>query len=268
MAVCNLRRSRNPGTASSPEPANRPRAGRVGKHPALRPSRRTGPRSRPLRTKRWQPGVRNGIARLGESWKIPPLDGHGVRGRVVPRVEFRLPGERLIAQSTAMRAWIRAGGALAAAFAMALALVAPDAAAQGAAQAAKKKKPTFGFEDVAKRAEKLARSSYKDPRGEVPDWLLQISYDQWRDIRFKPESSMWRGKNSNFEVQFFHAGLFYDRTVQDPRGRFARRSRLSISTRTSSTTARTTSRAACRRTSASPASASTTRSSRPATRTR
>ena len=92
----------------------------------------------------------------------PPLDGHGVRGRVVPRLEFRLPGERVIAQSTAMRSWIRAAGALAAALAMALALVAPEAAAQGAAKA-KKKKPTFAFEDVAKRAEKLARFPIQGP---------------------------------------------------------------------------------------------------------
>ena len=107
---------------------------------------------------------------------------------------------------------LRAVGALVVAIAMAIASAAPNATAQGNAK--KKQKISFGFEDVAKRAEKLARSPYKDPRGQVPDWLLQISYDQWRDIRFKPEASMWRGKNSNFEVQFFHAGLFYDRTVK------------------------------------------------------
>jgi glucans biosynthesis protein len=129
------------------------------------------------------------------------------------RAWISVSGEGVIAQLTAMRSWVRAGGAFAAALVMALALVAPDATAQGATKS-NKKKATFGFEDLAKRAEKLARSQYKDPRGQVPDWLLQISYDQWRDIRFKPESSMWRGKNSNFEVQFFHAGLFYDRTVR------------------------------------------------------
>jgi glucans biosynthesis protein len=89
---------------------------------------------------------------------------------------------------------------------------APDATAQGAAK--KAKKIVFDFEEVAKRAEKLARSPYKDPHGQVPDWLLQISYDQWRDIRFKPEASLWRGKNSNFEVQFFHAGLYYDHAIR------------------------------------------------------
>ena len=96
--------------------------------------------------------------------------------------------------------------------ALVCALVAGDASAQAKKPA--RKKLAFGFEDAAKRAEKLARSPFKDPRGEVPEWLLQISYDQWRDIRFRPEASLWRGKNSNFEVQFFHPGLYYDRTVR------------------------------------------------------
>jgi glucans biosynthesis protein len=71
----------------------------------------------------------------------------------------------------------------------------------------------FGFEDVASRAEAVSRKPYKDPHGEVPDWLLQLSYDQWRDIRFRPEAALWRGK-CNFEIQFFHPGLYYDRTVK------------------------------------------------------
>jgi glucans biosynthesis protein len=171
----------------------------------------------------------------------------------------------MFAQSIAMRSWIRAAGAVVAALAMVLALVAPEAAAQGAARA-KKKKPAFAFEDLAKRAEKLARSQYKDPRGEVPDWLLQISYDQWRDIRFKPEASCGAA-----ELELRSAVL--------PRGTLLRPHRRIHEidsqgvrnfdfTPTSSITARTTSRAAFHRTSATPVSASTTRSSRPATRTR
>jgi glucans biosynthesis protein len=71
----------------------------------------------------------------------------------------------------------------------------------------------FGFEQVAEKARSLARKEYRDPRGQVPDWLLQISYDQWRDIRFRPEQALWRGSPALFEVQFFHPGPFYDRTV-------------------------------------------------------
>jgi glucans biosynthesis protein len=103
---------------------------------------------------------------------------------------------------------------------LALLLVAGLAAEAGAAAkptprtGARPAKPAFGFEQVADRARSLARKDYRDPRGEVPDWLLQISYDQWRDIRFRPEQALWRSPASPFEIQFFHPGLYYDRTVK------------------------------------------------------
>lgn len=71
----------------------------------------------------------------------------------------------------------------------------------------------FGLDDVAKRAEVQARVPFRPPTGEVPDWLTKISYDQWRNIRFRPERALWRDKKLPFQVQFFHPGLFYDRTV-------------------------------------------------------
>jgi glucans biosynthesis protein len=73
--------------------------------------------------------------------------------------------------------------------------------------------PAFSFEDVTTRAQQLAKDSFKDPRGEVPTWLTQITYDQWRDIRFRPERALWKDKRLPFQVQFFHPGLYYDRTV-------------------------------------------------------
>lgn len=71
----------------------------------------------------------------------------------------------------------------------------------------------FNLDDVAVRAESLAKEPTQDPRGQVPEWLLKLSYDQWRDIRFRPERALWRGQGLPFEVQFFHPGLYYDRPV-------------------------------------------------------
>jgi len=75
--------------------------------------------------------------------------------------------------------------------------------------------PARGFEwmDVAERARSLAAEPYRDPSGRVPDWLLGLSYDQYREIRFRPAWSPWRDTPSPFEVQLFHPGLFYDRVV-------------------------------------------------------
>ena len=71
----------------------------------------------------------------------------------------------------------------------------------------------FGLEDVAQRAKQLAASAYADPRGGVPQWLLDLNYDQYRDIRFRPERALWRDRNLPFSVQFFHPGFLYDRAV-------------------------------------------------------
>jgi glucans biosynthesis protein len=72
----------------------------------------------------------------------------------------------------------------------------------------------FDLDDVAEKAKKLAAKPFQDPRGQVPDWLLKLSYDQWRDIRFRPERALWRDRKLPFQVQFFHPGLYYDRTVK------------------------------------------------------
>jgi glucans biosynthesis protein len=70
----------------------------------------------------------------------------------------------------------------------------------------------FGIEDVAKRAKRLAGQSYHEPEKQPP-WLREITYDQWRDIRFRPARALWLDKNLPFTVQFFHPGFFYDRAV-------------------------------------------------------
>jgi len=94
------------------------------------------------------------------------------------------------------------------------ALAPAGASAQAKAPARKAAKPAFGLDDVAREAAKLALERFRDPAGEVPRWLTEISYDQWRDIRFRPEQALWRDARLPFQVQFFHPGLFYDRTVR------------------------------------------------------
>ncbi len=82
-----------------------------------------------------------------------------------------------------------------------LVLAAPDARA------------AFDLNTVTEKARKLAEEPYKDPAGKVPDWLLKVSYDQWRDIRFRADHALWRDAKLPFQVQFFHPGLYYDRVV-------------------------------------------------------
>ncbi len=81
-------------------------------------------------------------------------------------------------------------------------------------KAARPQKPAFSLADVVEKARMLSQSPYQDPKGMVPKWLLEINYDQMRDIRFIPDKGYWRTENLPFELQFFHAGLYFDRTVK------------------------------------------------------
>ena len=74
----------------------------------------------------------------------------------------------------------------------------------------------FGLDDVAARAAALAQEPYRDRQVPVPQWMLvgSMTYDQWRDIRFRPERALWRDEGLPFQVQFFHPGLYFDHTVQ------------------------------------------------------
>jgi periplasmic glucans biosynthesis protein len=72
----------------------------------------------------------------------------------------------------------------------------------------------FGFEDVAAIAKHLSEQSFEPPDERTPEVLQDIGYDQWRDIRFRPENALWRSEDSAFEVQFFFPGFLYHSPVK------------------------------------------------------
>jgi periplasmic glucans biosynthesis protein len=72
----------------------------------------------------------------------------------------------------------------------------------------------FAFDDVAERAKQLAASAYKKPDVNLPKALQELTYDQYRDIRFKPDQALWRKAKLPFEVMFFHQGLYYNYPVK------------------------------------------------------
>jgi len=70
----------------------------------------------------------------------------------------------------------------------------------------------FDFEDVATRARQLMVSAYKAPAATLPPELRDLDYDALRDIRFRPERSLWHTDKLPFELMFFHPG----RSFQEP----------------------------------------------------
>jgi glucans biosynthesis protein len=114
-----------------------------------------------------------------------------LRGRL--RTPFRRPD--LLLSAAALATWRALAGALAA-------LLFSSACA------------AFGFDDVAVRARQLAAATYRKPDVTLPKELQELSYDQYRDIRFKPDHALWRAAKLPFELTFFHQGLYYNLPVR------------------------------------------------------
>ena len=73
----------------------------------------------------------------------------------------------------------------------------------------------FDLQNVADKARALADKPYAAPgKDAVPNALTELSYDQYRDIRFKPEASIWRNRKLNFELQLFHPGHRFNHPVR------------------------------------------------------
>ncbi|HET6655864.1 MAG TPA: glucan biosynthesis protein G [Gammaproteobacteria bacterium] len=72
---------------------------------------------------------------------------------------------------------------------------------------------SFGYDNVVARAKALAAKPFEAPR-RVPDFLANVSYDDYRDIRFRVENSLWKQSNTKFQVMLIHPGLYYDHAVQ------------------------------------------------------
>lgn len=72
----------------------------------------------------------------------------------------------------------------------------------------------FDFDDVAARAEAQAKQPYVAASGTIPAELGALSYDQYRDIRWRPDHALWRTEHLPFEVMFFHLGKFQTAPVQ------------------------------------------------------
>jgi periplasmic glucans biosynthesis protein len=72
----------------------------------------------------------------------------------------------------------------------------------------------FDFDDVAELAQLQARQAYRSSSRKAPAQLQALSYDQYRDIRFRPDRAVWRAEKLPFELMFFHLGKFQKESVR------------------------------------------------------
>jgi glucans biosynthesis protein len=70
----------------------------------------------------------------------------------------------------------------------------------------------FSYDWLVGEARRIAAEPFEAHDGDIPSVLADLNYDQYRDIRYKAERSLWRD-TSPYEVQFHHLGSYYDRPV-------------------------------------------------------
>lgn len=70
----------------------------------------------------------------------------------------------------------------------------------------------FGFDDVTELARSRSERPYVAP-DEIPRFLQNLSYDQFRSIRFKPDQSLWRPSSTRFQVMLTAPGRHLNHRV-------------------------------------------------------
>ena len=72
----------------------------------------------------------------------------------------------------------------------------------------------FDFEVLQYRAKTIAASPYQEKPSRVPASFRKFTYDDYQMIRFDGARAWWHNERLPFELQFFHPGWLYTRTVQ------------------------------------------------------
>lgn len=90
-----------------------------------------------------------------------------------------------------------------------LPLIAGALVLAGSARAA----DSFDYDALKEKARALAAQPYRERASRVPDSLRQLSYDQRRDIRYRPDATFWRSEKLPFQLQFLHPGFNQTHTV-------------------------------------------------------
>ena len=74
--------------------------------------------------------------------------------------------------------------------------------------------PSFKYNNVVVKARELASKKYKPQELRLPQELVSMDYDAFRNVRYVREEGPWYGKNIPFEIQFFHMGSIFKNSVR------------------------------------------------------
>ena len=73
---------------------------------------------------------------------------------------------------------------------------------------------SFGYQTVQQLAADLAQKSFEAPAADAIKGTENLDYDQYRQIRFRRERTIWRGEGLNFELQVLPTGWLFKAPVE------------------------------------------------------
>ncbi len=77
-----------------------------------------------------------------------------------------------------------------------------------------RRQKAFSFDYVANIAETMAREDYLPAVPALPKNLRNLTAEQYKEIQWRDEKTLWRKEGLPFQVRFFHSGYLYDRRVE------------------------------------------------------
>ncbi len=100
------------------------------------------------------------------------------------------------------------------AFAMLGMSVRMDAVSRALAEPVTDASTAFDPALVQNLAQQLSTSEFASPSLSLPESFKQLSYDQFRDVRFRTDQAIWRGDKTDFELQLLPMGWLYSTPVE------------------------------------------------------
>src|SRR5262252_8571183 len=76
------------------------------------------------------------------------------------------------------------------------------------------KPQAFDYAWLKGEARSRASSPHRAAPDVVPKALLELDWDRYQAIRFRPERALWANRDSEFRVRFFHLGRGYKEPVR------------------------------------------------------
>lgn len=76
------------------------------------------------------------------------------------------------------------------------------------------KRAEIDFEYVDEEAKAAFDRKYRSDAGRTPNVLKELDYDEYREIHFRHDQTLWLHDDSKFRIQFYHLGYLYDEPVE------------------------------------------------------